>query len=66
MLRFKLLCEGDIIDRRFISLPAMPLSSTIITVDRRRFRVLQTFMIENVDHIEIALEPLALSIPFVS
>ena len=58
MLRFKLICEGDIVDRRFISLPAMPLSSTIITVDDRRFRVLQTFMTECVDHAELVLESL--------
>ena len=66
MLRFKLLCVGDIIDRRFISMPAMPLSSTIVTVDHRRFRILQTFMIESVDHVELVLEPLTLSIPFIS
>lgn len=60
MLRFKLICEGDIVDRRFISLPAMPLSSTVITVDRRRFRVLQTFMAESDDHVGLALEPLPL------
>lgn len=66
MLRFKLFCEGDAVDRRFISLPALPLSSTVIIVNHRKFRVLQTFMTESVDHVDLVLEPIPFSLPFVA